>query len=133
MDQEVPTQFWLCAGIQLINHSTVSSPIATTISSVERLQRTQREEVIKPISQYISASTPALSPRASRATDSTDMTKKQQREQALEAQLQLNGIDDCQVFMAQIQTGGAEEFKETTHLKIVINSTEFGDWEDDVW
>ncbi|THW60885.1 hypothetical protein D6D19_10043 [Aureobasidium pullulans] len=133
MDQEVPTQFWLCAGIQLINHSTVSSPIATTISSVNRLQRTQREEVIKPISQYISASTPALSPRESRATDSTNMTKKQQREQALEAQLQLNGVDDCQVFMAQIQTGGAEEFKETTHLKIVINSTEFGDWEDDVW
>ncbi|CAD0052959.1 unnamed protein product [Aureobasidium pullulans] len=59
------------------------------------------------------------------------MTKKQQREQALEAQLQINGVDDCQVFMAQIQTGGAEEFKETTHLKIVINSTEFGDWEDD--
>ncbi|TIA44049.1 hypothetical protein D6C83_06038 [Aureobasidium pullulans] len=111
------------------------APASTTETSryFRSLQLTQREEVIKPISQYISASTPALSPRASRATDSTNMTKKQQREQALEAQLQINGVDDCQVFMAQIQTGGAEEFKETTHLKIVINSTEFGDWEDDVW
>jgi hypothetical protein len=35
--------------------------------------------------------------------------------------------------MNLVQAGEADKFLETTHLKIVLNSSNFGDWEDDVW
>ncbi|CAD0107477.1 unnamed protein product [Aureobasidium uvarum] len=34
-------------------------------------------------------------------------------------------------FMDQINTDGSDDFLKTNHLKLVINSSDFGDWEDD--
>jgi hypothetical protein len=49
------------------------------------------------------------------------------------AQLEVQSEDDLWDFMNLVQAGEAEKFLETTHLKIVLNSSNFGDWEDDVW
>jgi hypothetical protein len=41
--------------------------------------------------------------------------------------------DDLWEFMNLAQTSNADKFRHTTHLKIVLNSSDFGDWEDDMW
>jgi hypothetical protein len=48
-------------------------------------------------------------------------------------ELEITGIEDAQTFMTQIETGGADEFAATTHLKVTFDSTDFGDFEDDMW
>lgn len=42
-------------------------------------------------------------------------------------------MDEIWEFMNQINDEGPDEFFKTNHLKIVIDSTDFGDWEDDSW
>ncbi|KAI5244890.1 hypothetical protein E4T43_03557 [Aureobasidium subglaciale] len=49
-----------------------------------------------------------------------------------EKQLELS-MEDLWYFMTMIDTGAAEDFSKTTHLKINIDSSDFGDWEDDSW
>jgi hypothetical protein len=49
------------------------------------------------------------------------------------AQLEVQTEDDLWEFMNLAQTGNADKFRNTTHLKIVLNSSDFGDWEDDMW
>ncbi|KAI5196239.1 hypothetical protein E4T39_07867 [Aureobasidium subglaciale] len=49
-----------------------------------------------------------------------------------EKQLELS-MEDLWYFMTMIDTGAAEDFSKTTHLKINIDSSDFGDWEDDTW
>lgn len=48
-------------------------------------------------------------------------------------QLEIQCEDQMWEVMNMIQAGRAVKFHECTHLKIVINSTNFGDWEDDLW
>lgn len=48
-------------------------------------------------------------------------------------QLEIQSEDQMWEFMNMVQAGEADKFHECTHLKIVINSTNFGDWEDDLW
>lgn len=48
------------------------------------------------------------------------------------AQLEMS-MDEIWEFMNQINDEGPDEFFKTNHLKIVIDSTDFGDWEDDSW
>ena len=48
-------------------------------------------------------------------------------------QFEIQTEDDMWDFMNLAQAGQADKYHETTHLKIVVNSTNFGDWEDDIW
>lgn len=48
------------------------------------------------------------------------------------AQLEMS-MDQIWDFMDQINADGPDEFLKTSHLKIVIDSSDFGDWEDDSW
>lgn len=48
------------------------------------------------------------------------------------AQLEMS-MDQIWDFMNQINDDGSYEFLNTSHLKIIIDSSDFGDWEDDSW
>lgn len=48
-------------------------------------------------------------------------------------QLEIQCEDQMWDVMNAIQADRADKFHEFTHLKIVINSTNFGDWDDDLW
>lgn len=48
------------------------------------------------------------------------------------AQLEMS-VDEIWDFMNQVNTEGPDEFLKTNHLKIIIDSSDFGDWEDDTW
>lgn len=50
-----------------------------------------------------------------------------------EVKVKISDIDEATAVMTQIESGGADEFARTTHLELVIDSSDFGDWEDDVW
>ncbi|KAI4728281.1 hypothetical protein E4T49_03956 [Aureobasidium sp. EXF-10728] len=51
-------------------------------------------------------------------------------EDVLQLEVSMDTIWD---FMEQIATDGPDDFLKTNHLKLVIDSTDFGDWEDDSW